>query len=184
MVSFDEALLLYCLARDVRAGCVVEVGAYRGRSAVLLGLGSLSGAGAKVFAVDPHKEFVGVLGGAFGPKDRTAFYRAMLDAGCSEIVALINLSSEQFCSCWREEVALLWIDGDHSYEGVKRDFECWRPHLRRDGVVAFDDATDPALGPRRLITELIALDGYEEFLTVGKIAVIRKRPQRATGGCE
>jgi len=116
-----------------------------------------------------------VLGGVFGPKDRTAFYRAMLDNDCSEIVSLINLSSECFAERWSEPVALLWIDGDHSYEGVSRDFACWSPHLLPGAAIAFDDATDPRLGPHRLIGELAASRRFEEIARVGKIVVMRQR---------
>ena len=90
MLSFEECVLLYRLARDVTSGCIVEIGSYRGRSATFLGRGSLDGARVPVYAVDPHKEFVGVLGGVFGPQDRAAFYRAMLDNGVSEIVSLAS----------------------------------------------------------------------------------------------
>lgn len=174
MVDFDEAVLLYCLAKDVKCGCIVEIGSYRGRSSVFLGRGSLDGANVPVYAIDPHKSFIGVLGGVFGPKDRTAFYRAMLDNDCSEIVSLINLSSERFSPSWIEPVSLLWIDGDHSYEGVKRDFECWFLHLQANATIAFDDATDPELGPRKLIDELIASKQFEELMNVGKVVVIRQ----------
>lgn len=174
MVSFDEALLLYRLAREVRGGCIVEVGSYRGRSSVFLGRGSLDSTNGPVYAIDPHKSFIGVLGGVFGPKDRKAFYRAMLDNDCSEIVSLINLSSECFSPSWSEPISLLWIDGDHSYDGVKRDFECWLPHLQPNATIAFDDATDPKLGPRRLIDELTATKRFEEVVNVGKVVVIRQ----------
>ncbi|MGZ5781262.1 MAG: class I SAM-dependent methyltransferase [Burkholderiaceae bacterium] len=174
MVSFEEAVLLYQLAKQVRSGCIVEVGSYRGRSTVFLAMGSLAGAKIQAYAIDPHKSFIGVLGGVFGPKDRTAFYRAMLDNNCSELVALINLSSEYFSASWNEPISLLWIDGDHSYEGVKRDFECWQPHLEANATVAFDDATDPNLGPRRLIDELIASNRYEKVIGIGKVIVIRQ----------
>jgi len=173
MVSFDEAVLLYCLAKDVNTGCVVEVGSYRGRSTVFLGRGSLAGSLVPVYAVDPHRPFVGVLGGVFGPKDRTAFYRAMLKHECSEIVSLVNLSSDQFCSSWNMPISLLWIDGDHSYEGVKRDFICWAPHLAKDALIAFDDAADPNLGPRQLINELLASSNFKEVVSVGKVVVVR-----------
>jgi predicted O-methyltransferase YrrM len=174
MVSFEEAVLLYRLAREVRSGCIVEVGSYRGRSSVFLGRGSLDGANVPVYAIDPHKSFIGVLGGVFGPKDRTAFYRSMLDNDCSEIVSLINLSSEYFSSSWSEPISLLWIDGDHSYEGVKRDFRCWLPHLQTNTMIAFDDATDPKLGPRKLIDELAVSKRFEEVVNVGKVIVIRQ----------
>lgn len=173
MVSFPEAVLLYCLAAEVTSGCIVEVGSYRGRSSVFLGRGSLAGARAPVYAIDPHERFTGVLGGQFGPPDRTAFYRAMLDHGCSEIVSLVNLSSEVFAAGWTKPVGLLWIDGDHRYEGVRRDFDCWEPHLTSDATIAFDDASDPALGPRRLIGELVTSGRYAEVGMVGKVAVLK-----------
>lgn len=174
MVSFDESLLLYSLANEVQSGCIVEIGSYRGRSTVFLGRGSLDGKNVPVYAIDPHKSFIGVLGGVFGAKDRTAFFQAMLNNGCSEIVALINLSSELFSNSWKEPISLLWIDGDHSYEGVKRDFECWLPHLQFDAMIAFDDATDPELGPRKLIDELTKSKQFEEVINLGKIVVIRQ----------
>lgn len=175
MVSFDEAQLLYRLAKGVQSGCIIEVGSYRGMSTVFLGRGSLDGNHPEIYAIDPHAKFVGILGGIFGPKDRTAFYQAMLATGCSEIVSLINLSSEMFAYKWKEPVSLLWIDGDHSYQGVKRDFESWLPHLTNDALIAFDDATDRNLGPRMLIDELKLSGVFEEALSVGKIVVIRKR---------
>src|ERR1700722_6805856 len=33
----------------------------------------------------------------------------------------------------------LFIDGDHSYEGVKRDFEMYSPLVRAGGLIAFHD---------------------------------------------
>jgi hypothetical protein len=175
MTSFEEVKLLYELAREVRGGCIVEVGAYRGRSTVALGRGSLDGYGVPVFAIEPHQTFTGVLGGRFGPADAGAFYKAILETGCYHVVRLVSLSSEQVARDWRLPVALLWIDGDHRYEGVRRDFESWRPHLIRDAIVVFDDATDPAIGPHRLISELLATGGCEEIRTFGKMTVLRVR---------
>ena len=39
---------------------------------------------------------------------------------------------------------LLFIDGDHSYEGVKKDFEMYSPLVAKGGVVAFHDIVDGA----------------------------------------
>ena len=175
MISLEEGLVLYALAGQVQSGCIVEVGSYRGRSTVFLGRGSLAGHNAPVYAVDPHKPFIGVLGGVFGPKDRTEFYKTMLITECSEIVSLINMSSEMIVPKWSEPVGLLWIDGDHSYEGVKRDFECWLPHVAEGACIAFDDASDPELGPRILINELLATQMYEECINVGKVSVLKKK---------
>jgi len=175
MTSFEEAKLLYELAREVRSGCIVEVGAYRGRSTVALGRGSLDGHRVPVFTIEPHQTFTGVLGGRFGPADTGAFHRAMLETGCYHVVRLVSLSSEQVVQSWCLPVALLWIDGDHRYEGVRRDFESWRPHLIKGATVVFDDAVDPSIGPHRLIAELLATGRYEKVKEFGKMALLRVR---------
>jgi len=36
----------------------------------------------------------------------------------------------------------LFIDGDHTYEGVKRDFEMYSPLVRKGGVIAFHDIVE------------------------------------------
>ena len=172
MISFEEAVLLYRLAKKARNGCILEIGSYRGRSTVFLGKGSLDGAGVPVFAVDPHTSFVGILGGVFGSRDRTAFYEAMLLHNCSEIVSLINLSSEAFSSQWSCAISLLWIDGDHRYEGVRRDFDCWERYLLPGSFIAFDDALDSSLGPLKVIEELIGSGSYLPVARVGKIVVL------------
>ncbi len=33
----------------------------------------------------------------------------------------------------------LFIDGDHTYEGVRRDFEMYFPLVRKGGIIAFHD---------------------------------------------
>jgi cephalosporin hydroxylase len=42
-------------------------------------------------------------------------------------------------------VGLLFIDGDHAYEGVKRDWELYSPLVKPGGWIAFHDIVD---GPR------------------------------------
>ena len=57
-----------------------------------------------------------------------------------------NLSSQE----WEKIVQfypydLIFIDGDHSYEGVKQDFEIYSPLLAFGGIVAFHDIKDTEL---------------------------------------
>lgn len=42
-------------------------------------------------------------------------------------------------------IDLLFIDGDHSYEGVRRDFELYEPLVRTGGMIALHDIVD---GPK------------------------------------
>ena len=36
-------------------------------------------------------------------------------------------------------MGFLFIDGDHTYEGVKKDFEMYAPLCRKGGIIAFHD---------------------------------------------
>jgi predicted O-methyltransferase YrrM len=39
----------------------------------------------------------------------------------------------------------LFIDGDHSYDGVKKDFEMYNSLVRNGGIIAFHDITPNGL---------------------------------------
>src|SRR5580700_10131355 len=121
MISLDVAELLYSLAREVDDGVIVEVGSFRGRSTVALAAGSRAGHGAPVFAIEPHEPFHGVLGGEFGPRDRASFYRTMLRTRSFRDVRLVNLTTQEVAPGWRHPVGMLWLDGDHATESVRRD---------------------------------------------------------------
>jgi hypothetical protein len=162
-----EADRLFDLARDVREGCIVEVGSYRGRSTAALAFGARAGAGAPVYAIEPHETFTGVYGGNFGGPDRELFMANMIRLGLAGAIRLVNLSSEIVAPGWKIPVGLLWIDGDHRYEGVRRDMDCWRPHLLASATVVFDDAIDPDIGPARVIAELEA-EGWRRGEVIGK----------------
>jgi len=172
-VSVDEGLALHRYAADCAGGDIVEIGSFRGKSAVALAEGARH-LPVQVVCIDPHAEFTGVYGGKFGPKDRGAFYAVMLQTGLSERVALINLPSREAARVWRGPIGLLFIDGDHSLRGARGDFEAWDPHVCIGGIVGFDDATDPAIGPVKVIEQILASGRYAALETVGKIRFLRK----------
>jgi len=172
MISEGEAGQLMELAAAVPSGaCIVEVGSYRGRSTTAL---ALAANGAPVYAVEPHESFEGIYGGNFGPADRRAFFENLLKAGVVEKVRLVNLSAEVLREGWEQPVGLLWIDGDHTLEGVRRDFEAFEHSLQPDGVVAFHDVHDPEGGPAQLIGELLAGGRYETLAEVERLVALRR----------
>jgi len=176
-VTVEEAEFLRQLAAQVQSGCIVEIGSFRGKSAIALAMGVRQQDRMRqpaIYCVEPHRPFTGFYGGEFGPKDRGVFYQEMCRTGAFNEVALVNLPSDVAASSWREPVGLCFIDGDHRYAGVKQDFECWDPHVLPGGLVAFDDAIDPECGPHRLIDEILRTQRYRRIAGVGKVVVLKK----------
>ena len=172
MTHPDECLLLMALAAEVRRGVIVEIGSFRGRSTLALAAGSHRGHGVPVYAVEPHADFDGVLGGRFGPPDRIAFEANLARSPHAGLVHLVSATSRDAARDWDREIGLLWIDGDHRYDAVREDVDLWSPFLNAGARIAFDDSTVPGLGPHTVVAELLAGGGYQRLRVVGKVTVL------------
>ncbi len=164
-----EAELLYDLAQRVPAErAIVEIGSYRGRSTIALGLGSMHGHGARVYAIDPHHPFAGPRGGRFGPADQAALYANVAAAGVGEVVSIVGLESSIVSAGWTQRnVDLLWLDGDHRHAGLKTDVDGWSKHLSHGATVAFHDDQYPDVA--RMLDELT---GAGRMTFTGKVWAI------------
>jgi predicted O-methyltransferase YrrM len=130
-LSYEEGELLYDLARGCSGrGAIVEIGSWRGKSTVCLGLGSQAGSKVKVYAVDRHTD------GTF--PDWQENVRA---AGVEELVTPIKGLSQEVAADFDEPIELLFIDGAHTYDLVRQDFDRWVPKVVEGGVVAMHDTT-------------------------------------------
>ena len=64
---------------------------------------------------------------------------------------------------------VLWIDGDHSYKGVKSDYDNYSPFVREGGLIAFHDIaecpTQPYVGVIQFWHEIKQGKQYKEFIS-------------------
>lgn len=66
-------------------------------------------------------------------------------------------------------VDFLFIDGDHTYDGVTQDFEMYRQLVDDDGIVAFHDIKRHAKDQMEKKTRLSQVDDLEEeYVSVGR----------------
>ena len=157
----DEGRLLYNLAKNCKGkGVIVEIGSWRGKSTIWLANGSKNGAGAKVYAIDPHigspehqKEFGKV-------ETFEDFKKNIEQAGISDFVVPLVKTSEEAAKQWSgEPIELLWIDGAHEYDMVKLDFDSWEPYLVEGGTIAFHDTglrgSKDREGPKQFVEKYI-----------------------------
>lgn len=128
--SVPEQIVLAHLAALVPDGLpIVEIGSEYGMSTSILA--RYSRERTRVHAVDLF------------PGDLMDIHRAnMVACGAVNKIIYHKGRSADVATKWpsRDEIALLFIDGDHHTEGVILDIEHWLPYVKRGGVVVFHDA--------------------------------------------
>lgn len=143
-LSDEEGEALYELARECTGkGVIVEIGSWKGKSTICLGLGSRAGHGVRIFAVDPHADY---RHGEF--KDNVE------RAGIADLVTPVKGLSQEVVDGFNEPIELLFVDGSHEEDDVREDFEQWVPKVVEGGVVAFHDTTWHP-GVRKVVAEKI-----------------------------
>ncbi len=143
-----EGSALYWLAKHWPVtGETVEIGSFKGLSTSWLARGCKDGKHGKVTAVD---HFAGSPehqpGQHYQDKDIVAFgstlptFQANLEKQglLTEIDVRVG-SSVVAVEGWQNPIRVLFIDGDHSYEASKLDFETWSTFVTVGGIVLFHD---------------------------------------------
>ena len=167
-----EGLLLYVLGRrSAQLGNAVEIGAYKGRSTWYLAK-ALEDARSpyKVISIDPHDE----------PEPRASYFETIGESGLRERVdPRVGRSHDVAATYGDEPIGMLWIDGDHSYEAVKQDFDDWFPRLAVGGWLAIHDTVNNWHGPTKLARELLVhRSDLSEIGVVLLTLFARKSPAR------
>jgi len=126
-----EGQFIYSQIKERGILKMLEVGRFMGGSTLLLA--QALGGGGKLFSVD------------LAPRADSVLSATLVRWGWASRVDLIVGNSHKV-EMPGTKLDAIFIDGDHSYEGVKGDFDHWAPSLRNDGYMFFhDDAPRPNL---------------------------------------
>lgn len=117
-----------------------------------------------------YKEFV-----------RNSYLRNIRLFSADDLPFTVEATSDEFFPAWREQketrdvlgrplilggpISFCYIDGDHTYMGVKKDFLNCDAFLDIGGFLLFDDSTVPSFGVRDLMPEITAAGRYELVAT-------------------
>ena len=179
MSGVEGYALMLMAAHGPGAGEIVEIGSWMWKSACWLAAGSKSTLREKVHAIDP---FDGgpMLQGLPVIREQGTTYHMFVDNLTSvalfDYVVPIVATSRKAAQSWNKPIGLLFIDGDHSYDAVKADFEMWSRFLVVEAVIAFDDVASNSFdGAKRYYDELMQSDDrYHEIARVGKMKLIQR----------
>ena len=135
-------------------GVAVEIGSFKGRSTVALASVRAHYGLGPVVSIDPHNAPSSTdpdLGGAASSFDD--FLSTLRDTGMEPHVEAHRVSSREAARGWSRPIGFLWIDGDHTYEGAKLDFDLFLPFVSEGAIVALHDTLHEFEGPIRVFVE-------------------------------
>lgn len=122
---------------------IVEIGSYRGRSAIVLAHAAPDGV--EVLAIDPH------AGNDRGPqqihgteeegeRDHRLFKANLERAGVSHRVKHLRLPSEEAIREVAGELAMVYVDGAHGYRPARDDIAGWSARVPAGGKLLVHDS--------------------------------------------
>jgi predicted O-methyltransferase YrrM len=161
------------------AGCanVVEIGVWHGVTTSVLR--SAMAADGRLWAVDPFPP------GRLGFSLQKPIARSEVRRSRNGEVRWIRTTGEDAAVIYRQEsdraVDVIFIDGDHSYEGLVRDWRAWSPLVARGGVVCLHDSRSTPerpiedAGSVRATSDVVRKDpAFELVDEVDSLTIVRR----------
>lgn len=185
-LSRDELIELVKVLVAVNPRTALEIGSYCGvSSAILASQLAAQNPSAKLYCIDPfetQKTQDGYCRERY-TEERLGFsYEEKFDENVkrfSETVVKLKGYSDQVDLPPDFAPEFIFIDGDHSYEGVRKDIERFVPLLKVGGSVSFHDVTIGRAGTLRALLYTIwpapNTKYYELVSHVGSLLTIRKK---------
>jgi predicted O-methyltransferase YrrM len=135
-MTIRQAAYVFGLVRRLKARKAIEIGRYKGGSTILIAA-AMKGQG-ELWSIDNGEKEVRL--DQDGSRKRP--YDDQIRDFCQRhgLHVQLLIGDSRTLEVNTGQVDLVFIDGDHSYEGVKSDFERFGTRVRIGGAVLFDDA--------------------------------------------
>jgi MMP 1-O-methyltransferase len=180
MISPRSGQMLYalCAFQDI-VGDVVEIGSWQGRSSSFLARAVKESGNGKFYAIDHFKGNLGkesayMVGAADLSDLKQNFLGNMEAVGLSQHFHVMDMSNTQAAIQIADKtVRLLFIDGDHTYEGVRKDLELFVPKLCDNAIVIFDDFSNNFPGLLGAVDEFLRGTPVSRVMAYENTLVIR-----------
>jgi predicted O-methyltransferase YrrM len=167
-----QAAYLYGLVHEMKVRKAIEIGRYKGGSTLIIAA-AMHGEGC-LWSVD-----IGEKEARLAQNEQIRTYDEQIrdrlrDLKLNNVELVVGDSFKVAIDTG--PVDLVFIDGDHSYEGVRNDFERFGRRVRVGGAVLFDDAFDEGIFAThsdtvgRLVQEIIAQGDFELVKSVNRLA--------------
>jgi len=186
----DEALTLHDLALSLPSShpVVVEIGSFLGQSSLVLAKGIKRKLEPILYCIDPFnadgdpysKELYAKMTARLGLPLKEQFIKNLKKNRLYDLIRLLVGYSTDLATDFKDKIDLLFIDGNHEYDAVLRDYEDWTQLLKVGGTVVFHDVVfdpvgDDFPGPGQVVEQYI-LDNpkWSEIKLVDSLFMAKK----------
>jgi len=155
-LTYIEKMHLYKISRKLSVNSVaVEIGSYLGASTCFIAQGLKQGC--KLYCIDTWGNHnMKYVDQDIDGEERDTYQEFMLNTAKhkDKIIPLQGWSYNiiETLKSAENHIDFLFIDGDHNYEGVKKDWDLFSPLLKKGSLIAFHD-TGWAEGVNKVITD-------------------------------
>ena len=153
----EVPFLALLAAYPTSPGCVLEIGAFKGASTVVLSRAARAAGDECIWTVDPFTSPCETDPDLAGGSGYPEFLSNLEKTGEEPFVRAFQGFSRDLAKQWNQPIRLLWIDGDHTYRGTKQDFDLFSPFLSDGAIIAFHDVLATQPGPCRVFLHEVLL---------------------------
>lgn len=147
----------------------VEIGTWKGKSAVYMAEKiKISGKNIKFYTIDLFEYTPG-----YGSNSDSFLKEVQSNIEpVKDYINIIQGKSYEVADQFEDEsIDFIFIDGDHSYLGVKKDLKSWYPKIKVGGIIAGHDYIEPSCGVKMAVDEFFLFTG----ISINKSSWIYKR---------
>jgi hypothetical protein len=96
--------------------------------------------------------------------------------GNTNKVIPVKAASDEVAKIWRDDIGLLFIDGDHSHEQCLKDYINFSPFIVSNGYIVFHDyCTQYTYGVKKIVDEIVKPHNiWVDWEFIGTMAIARK----------
>lgn len=160
--NHEVDFLSLAAAVPAATGEILEIGSFKGKSTIVLAKAAKYAAKKHtgLWACDPFTSPTSTCPDLAESSSFPEFERNIQSAGVANDVQVFQDFSHELAVTWHTPLRLLWIDGDHTFEGAKKDFDNFSPWLVDGAIIAFHDTLHSHDGPCRVFAHDILLSPH------------------------
>lgn len=161
-LSPREAIALFNLVQSVESEDVTicEIGSWLGKSSYVLARALDTQKGGRLYCVDPFdgtgdkqsEKLYKHTKGRSSTSILDRFNENLLKLGVLDRITVLQGYSHEVIQKFEKPIDILFIDGNHDYESVLRDYNDWSSQIKKGGYIAFHDVgASHTTGPKQVV---------------------------------